>query len=155
MEIGDVKTGKLWKQTATIDLFTDLGGNQVYETLYPGIEGRYDFYIRNTMKSITYMTVTVEEEANSKNGGTLPLEYKILDETGKEISGDWKDAAQLKAFSVTLQPNQNVNYSIRWRWPYERNDSAGNSQSADDYDTNLAVSADRNHKLKLVIHVEQ
>ena len=37
----------------------------------------------------------------------------------------------------------------------ERNDSAGNSQSADDYDTNLAVSADRNHKLKLVIHVEQ
>lgn len=155
VEIGDTKTGKLWKQMASINLFTDLSGKQVYETLYPGIEGRYDFYIRNTMKTITYMTVTVEEEANSKNGGTLPLEYKILDETGKEISGDWKDAAQLKAFSVTLQPNQNVNYSIRWRWPYERTDSTGSSQAADAYDTNLAVSAERSHKLKLVIHVEQ
>lgn len=140
---------------ATIDLFTDPSGNQVYETLYPGIEGRYDFYICNTMKTITYMTVSVEEEANSKNGGTLPLEYKILDETGKEISGEWKNAAQLKAFSVTLQPNQNVNYSIRWRWPYERTDSAGNRQAADAYDTNLAISAERSHKLRLVIHIEQ
>lgn len=155
VEIGDVKTGKLWKQMATIDLFTDPSGNQVYETLYPGIEGRYDFYICNTMKTITYMTVSVEEEANSKNGGTLPLEYKILDETGKEISGEWKNAAQLKAFSVTLQPNQNVNYSIRWRWPYERNDSAGSSQTSDAYDTSLATSVERSHKLKLVIHVEQ
>ena len=128
---------------ATIDLFTDPSGNQVYETLYPGIEGRYDFYICNTMKTITYMTVSVEEEANSKNGGTLPLEYKILDETGKEISGEWKNAAQLKAFSVTLQPNQNVNYSIRWRWPYERTDSAGNRQAADAYDTNLAINGCR------------
>ena len=139
----------------TIDLFTDPSGNQVYETLYPGIEGRYDFYIRNTMKTITYMTISVEEEANSKNGGTLPLEYKILDETGKEISGEWKNAAQLKAFSVTLQPNQNVNYSIRWRWHYERNDSAGSSQTSDAYDTSLATSVERSHKLKLVIHVEQ
>lgn len=155
VEIGDVKTGKLWKQMATIDLFTDPSGNQVYETLYPGIEGRYDFYIRNTMKTITYMTISVEEEANSKNGGTLPLEYKILDETGKEISGEWKNAAQLKAFSVTLQPNQNVNYSIRWRWHYERNDSAGSSQTSDAYDTSLATSVERSHKLKLVIHVEQ
>ena len=155
VEIGDVKTGKLWKQMATIDLFTDLDGKQVYEVLFPGIEGRYDFYICNTMKTVTYMTVTVEEENDSRNGGTLPLEYKILDENGKEISGNWKDATQLKAFSVTLQPDQNVNYSIRWRWPYERTDSAGNSQDADAYDTNLAISAERSHKLRLVIHIEQ
>ena len=107
------------------------------------------------MKTVTYMTVTVEEENDSRNGGTLPLEYKILDENGKEISGNWKDATQLKAFSVTLQPDQNVNYSIRWRWPYERTDSAGNSQAADAYDTNLAISAERSHKLRLVIHIEQ
>lgn len=155
VEIGDRKTGKLWKQMAIIDLFTDLSGKQTYEILYPGIEGQYDFYIRNTMKTVTYMTVMVEEEANSSNGGALPLEYKILNEKGDVISGDWKNAAQLKEFSVTLKPEENVNYSIRWRWPYEKADSTGSVQASDDYDTKLGTSADLSHKLKLVIHVEQ
>ena len=151
VEIGDRKTGKLWKQMATIDLFASQDGSQIYETLYPGIEGRYDFYIRNTMKEITYMTVTMEEEVNSENGGTLPLEYQILNGDGTVISGDWKDAAALKAFPVTLQPKENVNYSIRWRWPYET--TAG--QTADAYDTRLATSKDLTHRLRLVIHIEQ
>lgn len=59
VEIGDRKTGKLWKQMAAIDLFASPDGSQIYEKLYPGIEGRYDFYIRNTMKEITYMTVSI------------------------------------------------------------------------------------------------
>lgn len=151
VEIGDRKTGKLWKQMATIDLFASPDGSQIYEKLYPGIEGRYDFYIRNTMKEITYMTVTMEEETNSENGGTLPLEYQILNGEGTVISGDWKDATALKAFPVTLRPKENVNYSIRWRWPYET--AAG--QTADAYDTRLATSKDLIHRLRLVIHIEQ
>lgn len=155
VEIGDVKTGKLWKQMASIDLFSDLKGEQAYEKLYPGIEGQYNFYIRNTMKEATYMTVAMEEEADGTNGGSIPLEYKILDGSGSVISGDWKSAAELKEFPVTLQPKQNVNYSIRWRWPYEGTDSTGTGQAADAYDTKLGTSANLNHKLKLVIHIEQ
>ena len=151
VEIGDRKTGKLWKQMAAIDLFASPDGSQIYEKLYPGIEGRYDFYIRNTMKEITYMTVTMEEETNFENGGTLPLEYQILNGEGTVISGDWKDATALKAFPVTLQPKENINYSIRWRWPYET--AAG--QTADAYDTRLATSKDLTHRLRLVIHIEQ
>ena len=155
VEIGDRKTGKLWKQMAAIDLFCSPDGSRIYEKLYPGIEGQYDFYIRNTMKEVTYMTVTMEEEANTRNGGTLPLEYQILDGNGNVISGDWKDAAALKQFPVTLQPKENVNYSIRWRWPYETTDASGSVTAGDTYDTKLATSEDLSHKLKLVIHIEQ
>ena len=48
----------------------------------------------------------MEEETNFENGGTLPLEYQILNGEGTVISGDWKDVTALKAFPVTLQPKK-------------------------------------------------
>lgn len=151
LNVVDKNTGLEWRQLTTIDLFKNGG------TISPGASAEYDFYIRNGVKSKVRFKMTIEEAEHE--AGPIPLEYRLRDSSGyiagtADNKNGWLTASELEAVWVTLSERGSLNYTLEWRWPYERGSTAAEIAANDAADTALGNSANSEHYIHLKIYAE-
>lgn len=140
VEVIDKRTDTSWAQLSTIQLF------DTKEKLHPGSEGSYSFYVKNGRDSQVRYQMNISEE--NHEAGNIPLEYQIVDNTGKSVldQDKWLSANEIKQAWVNLNTKGIVNYTLKWRWPYEGHDNQ---------DTTLGNASNSEHKIHVLIYVEE
>ena len=151
LNVVDKKTDKEWHQLTTIDLFSGAGA------ISPGASADYDFYIRNGVRSSVRFRMTIEEADH--DAGAIPLEYRLRDSSGyiagtADNKNGWLTASELESVWVTLNERGSVNYTLEWRWPYERGTTAAEIAANDAADTALGNVANSAHMIHVKIYAE-
>lgn len=133
----DVTDGNIrWDSKTGVDLFKksyggtaeSLNGDKV---IAPGTSNYYDFTVENNGNIPLDYTISIEVDAfpyENEAALRLPLEWRLVDENGRDITG-WKTYTNSTGslFSRTLDIYSYDDYTIEWRWQFERGD--------DEYDT--------------------
>lgn len=151
VNVVDKNTGLEWRQLTTIDLFKNGGA------ISPGASASYDFYIRNGIRSSVRFRMTIDEAEHE--AGAIPLEYRLRDSSGyiagtADNKNGWLTAAELEDVWVTLNRSGSINYTLEWRWPYERGTTAAEIAANDAADTALGNAASSAHYIHVKIYAE-
>lgn len=152
----DVTDGNIrWDSKTNVDLFKKSYGGSVEslngeKIIAPGTSNYYDFTVKNNGNIPLDYTISIEVDAfpdENEAASKLPLEWRLVDENGTDITG-WKTYtnSDSKLFSSTLDIYSNDDYTIEWRWQFERGD--------DEYDTYIGnLSGDATVGVDATIYV--
>ncbi len=133
--------------------------NNTDKVIAPGTENDYTFTLHNTgTKSLKYRFYVDAYFENTEY--TIPVEAKMYDYTGKYLCGsadEWRPVLELDPIveNGNLSPDHIADYTIQWRWPFERTDGEG-LDANDEFDTmlgNLAASGE-SLELHIIIRTE-
>ncbi|MBQ2062340.1 MAG: hypothetical protein II458_06655 [Oscillospiraceae bacterium] len=114
----------------------------------PGTEQTYEFTLANDGKYNLDYILTVEAFYENTDGLWIPIEGRLSNPDGYVVGSaeEWPDVLELDGYKEEgkINSGRRYNYSLDWRWPFERFDGEG-LDSNDAYDTmlgNLAVDKD-------------
>ncbi len=130
----------------------------------PGTESDYGFTITSSKYALTYyLTVEAYYEGTTIDGEEkyIPIDAKMYDYKGEYLVGsaeEWPDVLELNSVSLkrVIAKGGAHDYTIQWRWPFERGEKIGGTglyrddYTEDFYDTdlgNLAVDHD------MILHI--
>ncbi len=152
----DVTDGNImWESKTGVDLFKSSYGGSVEslngeKIIAPGTSNYYDFTVKNNGNIPLDYTISIEVDAfpdESDAASNLPLEWRLIDEYDRDITG-WNTYTNSTGslFSRTLDTYSNDDYTIEWRWQFERGD--------DEYDTYIGnLSGDATVGVDATIYV--
>ncbi len=165
VRLGENKTGfsvydkdQVWSTQTDIDIFSVSYKNGQAEitvnsekgdnVFAPGTEQTYQFTLANDGKYNLDYILTVEAFYENTNGLWIPIEGRLSNPSGYVVGSaeEWPDVLELDGYMEDgkIDSGRRYNYSLDWRWPFERFDGEG-LDSNDAYDTmlgNLAVDED-------------
>lgn len=125
----------------------------------PGTEQSYTFTLSNTgSRSLDYK-LTIRAYYENTDGLWIPIEGRLSDYTGAWLVGSatsWPDVLALDGYAKNgvLSAGNEADYTIDWRWPFERFDGEG-LDANDAYDTMLGNTAvDKDLILHIIIMTE-
>ncbi|MBP5255802.1 MAG: LPXTG cell wall anchor domain-containing protein [Clostridia bacterium] len=168
LEVYDANT--VWSTHTDIEIFkiayengelvtTVNSFNNTDKVIAPGTENSYTFTLHNTgNKNLKYRFYVDAYFANTDY--VIPVEAKMYDYKGKYLCGsadEWRPVLELDPIVETgsLSPDYIADYTIDWRWPFERTDGEG-LDANDAFDTmlgNLAASGE-SLELHIIIRTE-
>ena len=125
-------TGSDGARVAKFDV-TDEGAvtQQIKTAVYPGSKEIYQVNVTNNSE------VAIEYEMNVKNQyNNLPLQFRMLDSTGEEITSESSDASTKtydlsKSAEISAQDKDMHTYQLEISWPTTGTDSDTDYQSPD------------------------
>ena len=125
-------TGSDGARVAKFDV-TDTGTatQQIETAVYPGSKEIYQVNVTNNSE------VAIEYEMNVKNQyNNLPLQFRMLDSTGEEITSESSDASTKtydlsKSVEISAQDKDTHTYQLEISWPTAGSDSDTDYQSPD------------------------
>lgn len=148
----------IWGDNADITIFrvTEVNedGSIVVESsdgtdiIAPGMEGNYNFQIKNKCKFAVNTETLVEIEflVNGELFENAPIEVRLINYQNEYISSnDWTNVNEVEQFYdlTTVGKNCYIYYDLDWRWNFEGND---------ELDTLLGnLSVDNNVELRINI----
>ena len=120
----------------------------------PGTTQSYTFTLANNGDKTLGYKMNIVAYYENTDGLWIPIEGRLSDYTGAWLVGsatEWPDVLNLDGFTRTgtLAAQHEYDYTIDWRWPFERFDGEG-LDANDEYDTmlgNTAVNKD------LILHI--
>lgn len=157
---------QIWNTTTDVEIFRihhDNNGDLVFtvvtsdgdKVFAPGTENRYDFAVRNTNTVSLDYILQVEAYFKGTDDLWIPIQARMFDGQGNYLVGgaeDWPDVLELNTVDRkdVLSAGNIRNYSLEWRWPFERGEVIQEGlykgdYTEDFYDTmlgNLAVDQD-------------
>ena len=155
----------VWTTHTDVEIFSvhyDDNGDGHYTTassnkdkvFAPGTTQSYTFTLANNKDKTLDYRLTIKAYYENTDGLWIPIEGRLSDYTGAWLVGsatEWPDVLKLDGFvkEGKLYPNYEADYTIDWRWPFERFDGEG-LDANDEYDTmlgNTAVNKD------LILHI--
>lgn len=123
---------KVWNTETPIELFHTSWQNKSDEitvqsrntqkVVAPGTEGNYTFSLQNSGKRNVQYKVWFEADSNFSNY-EIPLEFRIFGSNGwMDRRGKWLCAEEFSKISEKrkLCPGRNAEYTLYWRWRFER-----------------------------------
>ena len=123
---------KVWNTETPIELFHTSCRNKSDEitvqsrnnqkAVAPGTEGDYTFSLQNSGKRNAQYKVWFEADSNFSNY-EIPLEFRISGSNGwMDRRGKWLSAEEFSKISEKrkLCPGRNAEYTLYWRWRFER-----------------------------------
>ena len=123
---------KVWNTETPIELFHTSCRNKSDEitvqsmntqkSVAPGTEGDYTFSLQNSGKRNAQYKVWFEADSNFSNY-EIPLEFRISGSNGwMDRRGKWLSAEEFSKISEKrkLCPGRNAEYTLYWRWRFER-----------------------------------
>ncbi len=155
---------KVWGTETEIEIFHikyDETGSVTVQTcnndkvFAPGTGNVYTYTVKNDeSKGIDYtMYIEAKYEGTDK---WIPIEAYLVDSDGRKLAGAADNYVDVLTLDGIVEPNKlaagaSRNYSLGWRWPFERTDGAG-LDANDEYDTMLGdLAADNDLKLTIRI----
>ena len=162
---------KVWSTVTDVEIFhltyDDNGDGHITtassdsdKVFAPGTTNTYPFTLTNTGKYNLKYRLTVEAYYEGTDGQWIPIEGRFFDYNNEYIVGSadsWPDVLELNKVDLErrLAPNSQADYTLQWRWPFERGDVIQEGlykgdYTEDFYDTmlgNRAVDED------LILHV--
>lgn len=161
---------KVWETQTDVEIFkiaykngelvtTVNSFNNTDKVIAPGTENSYTFTLQNTgTKSLKYRFFVDAKFQNTDY--VIPVEARMYDYKGKYLCGsadEWRPVLELDPIveTGTLSANHIADYTIDWRWPFERTDGEG-LDANDEFDTmlgNLAASGE-SLELHIIIRTE-
>ena len=148
------ENGTAWTaQTAKVNVFLPeyqnpdgnaitVNSNGEDNVVAPGTTNKYDFSVSNVSESeVTYLLTA--ETVDTSTDYDIPLEARVKSSNGWLAGGDdeWVPLEKLGVLeqSATLPAKQSTDYSLEWRWRFERDDAAQGEelQKNDAEDTRL------------------
>ena len=159
---------KVWNTVTDVEIFhltyDDQGNGHITtassdsdKVFAPGTTNTYPFTLTNTGKYNLQYTLTVEAYYEGTDGLWIPIEGRFFDYNIVGAEDEWPDVLELNQVNLVrrLAPDSKADYTLQWRWPFERGDVIESGlyegdYTEDFYDTmlgNLAVDQD------LVLHV--
>lgn len=162
---------KVWTTETDIEIFhlsyddngdghiTTASGN-TFKVFAPGTGETYPFTLTNSGPYNLKYYLTVEAFYEGTDGLWIPIEGRFIDYNNEYIVGtadEWPDVLELNKVSLTryLAPGSKADYSLQWRWVFERGEQIQEGlykgdYTEDFYDTmlgNTAVDKD------LILHI--
>lgn len=160
----------VWSTHTDVEIFSvryDDNGDGHYTTasskgdkvFAPGTTQSYTFTLANTgTKSLDYK-LTILAYYENTDGLWIPIEGRLSKEGSTWLIGsatEWPDVLELDGYKETgvLAAKHENDYTIDWRWPFERFDGEG-LDANDEYDTMLGNTAvDKDLILHIIIMTE-
>ena len=126
----------------------------------PGTGNEYTFHVKNGSSEAVDYKMWVEAYFSHEDLW-IPIEVKMREGSDDYLIGDadnWVEAVELNTVSEeqTLESNRYTNYTLDWRWVFERFDGEG-LEANDAYDTslgNMAVYDDLTLTIKIHTYAE-
>ena len=157
---------KVWSTVTDVEIFhlsyddngdghvTTASGN-TDKVFAPGTGETYPFTVTNSGVYNLKYRLTVEAYYEGTDGQWIPIQGRFLDEKNAFVVGsaeEWPDVLELNDVDLTryIAPGGRHNYSLQWRWVFERGQQIEEGlykgdYTEDFYDTmlgNLAVDKD-------------
>ena len=160
----------VWSTHTDVEIFSlryDDNGDGRYTTassndekvFAPGTTQSYTFTLANNGDKTLGYKLTIAAFYENTDGLWIPIEGRLSDYTGAWLVGSatqWPDVLELDGFARTgsLAAHHEYDYTIDWRWPFERFDGEG-LDANDQYDTMLGNTAvDKDLILHIIIMTE-
>lgn len=158
-----------WSTDTAIEIFKfkydETGGLSVVSSndmkvFAPGTGNEYTFHVKNGSSEAVDYKMWVEAYFSNEDLW-IPIEVKMREGSDDYLIGDadnWVEAVELNTVSEeqTLESNRYTNYTLDWRWVFERFDGEG-LEANDAYDTslgNMAVYDDLTLTIKIHTYAE-
>ena len=158
-----------WSTDTAIEIFKfkydETGGLSVVSSndmkvFAPGTGNEYTFHVKNGSSEAVDYKMWVEAYFSHEDLW-IPIEVKMREGSDEDLIGDadnWVEAIELNPVSEeqTLDSNRYTNYTLDWRWVFERFDGEG-LEANDAYDTslgNMAVYDDLTLTIKIHTYAE-
>ena len=158
-----------WSTDTAIEIFKfkydETGGLSVVSSndmkvFAPGTGNEYTFHVKNGSSEAVDYKMWVEAYFSHEDLW-IPIEVKMREGSDDYLIGDadnWVEAVELNTVSEeqTLESNRYTNYTLDWRWVFERFDGEG-LEANDAYDTslgNMAVYDDLTLTIKIHTYAE-
>ncbi len=160
----------VWSTHTDVEIFSlryDDNGDGHYTTVSsneekvfaPGTTESYTFTLANNGDKTLGYKLSIRAYYENTDGLWIPIEGRLSDYTGAWLVGSatqWPDVLNLDGFhrEGSLAAHHEYDYTIDWRWPFERFDGEG-LDANDQYDTMLGNTAvDKDLILHIVIMTE-
>ena len=124
----------------------------------PGTEQAYTFTVKNVSDHNMKYTLTVDAYYENTDGLWIPIEGRLKNDDKGYVIGsetEWPDVLELDGYAETnnLSAGYIRDYTLDWRWPFERFDGEG-LDSNDAYDTMLGnLAVDEDLSLHIIIRI--
>lgn len=124
----------------------------------PGTTQEYNFTVKNTSDHNMKYTLTVDAYYENTDGLWIPIEGRLKNDDKGYVIGsesEWPDVLDLDGYAETnnLSAGYIRDYTLDWRWPFERFDGEG-LDSNDAYDTMLGnLAVDKDLSLHIIIRI--
>lgn len=132
------------------ELRADNDGPEPMKLIAPGVKNSYHFCIKNVGETMLKYRVSFRQEESPCK---LPLEIRLKCEEryllGEDTAWEPMEKIEKAPYEGYLKEKSSTNYTLEWRWPFEKDDSY------DTYLGNLAVKELLEEKLTIYVEGEE
>lgn len=92
--------------------------NMLGNSIKPGSEGEYEFYVENKGTEEIECTFTMSQDYNYKPVDIFPMTFRLKDGNGYLDEG-WNYALDVRIENIILEPNEQIKLTVEWKWVFE------------------------------------
>ncbi|MBE6547778.1 MAG: hypothetical protein E7667_02710 [Ruminococcaceae bacterium] len=85
------------------------------ETIGPGQTGGHEFTLTNPHDDAMRYSFDIKEVHNGEITEDFPIEFRMT-KNGQPLSKNWYKASELKDYTFTVHPQDELQCGIQWRW---------------------------------------